>query len=386
MLVEVLELLEEPVSVLLAVMDLLGWGERVDTVDGLEELEGDTVPVFILLLAVVGVRLVAPVEDRVNIGLGVMLRLWGWDGELLLVVDGEPVAVWLNETLIDAVIVLVPIGEPVIFVVCVALAVLVEVFDADTVRVVVREVRTVRLSWGESVVVLETIAVTEPVGLTVLVLLIGADRVAVGEPVLVFDVVIDDVPVLLIKLVPVNLVDFENEAEAETVFELAVVRLTVPLDVAVLERAVDLLCVVDDDGDFDVELDAVMVLDDVIVFVAVAVPVWVFVCMPLKVGCGEEEEDFDEVVVLVDVMLLVMLLVDVGDGLTAFVGAADLLRVVVFVDVFDSVAVAVGTTFNIRLLCSINISCCENIPSNSAKPRRILILLLDTKLFLKYQF
>lgn len=39
MLVEVLELLEEPVSLLLAVMDLLGWGERVDTDDGLEEVE-----------------------------------------------------------------------------------------------------------------------------------------------------------------------------------------------------------------------------------------------------------------------------------------------------------------------------------------------------------
>lgn len=341
---------------------------------------------FILLFAVVGVRLFAPVEERVNLGLDVILRLCGGDGEFVLVVDGEPVPVWLRESLIDAVIVRVPIGEPVFFGEPVAFVVLVEVLLDDTVRVVVREVRIVRLTWGESVFVFETFAVTVPVGLTVLVLLLGADRVADGEPVLVFDVVIDDVLVLLIKLVPVNLLDFENEGEAETVFELAVVRLTVPLAVGVFDGAVDLEGVVDVLGDFDVELDAVTVLDDVIVLVAVAVLVCVFVCKPLKVGRGEEEEDFDEVVVFVDVLLLVILLVDVGDGLAAFVETADLLSVVVFVDVFDSVDVAVGTTFSIRLLCSINISCCENIPSNNAKPKRIRILLLDTKLFLKYQF
>lgn len=314
-----------------------------------------------------------------------MLRLLGGDGELLLVVDGEPVAVWLPETLIDAVIVLLPIAEFEFFTDRVAFVVLVEVLLDDTDLVFVREAWIDRLIWGESVVVLDTLAVAELVGLTVLVLLIGADRVPLEEPVLVLEEVIVDVLVLLIKLVPVNLLDLENEAEAETVFELAVVRVTVPLAVAVLDGAVDLLSVVDDEGDFDEELDAVTVFDDVTVFVAVAVPVCVFVSKPLKVGRGEVEEDFDEVVVFVEVILLVILLVDVGDGENGLVGKADLLSVVDFVDVFDCVAVAVGTTLSSRLFGSMNISCCEITPINSAKPKRIRILLVHTKIILRCQ-
>ena len=60
-------------------------------------------------------------------------------------------------------------------------------------------------------------------------------------PVFVFDVVIDDVPVLVKIGVTVNLGDFENDGEALAVFELAFVRLEVPLEVEDFVFAGDLL-------------------------------------------------------------------------------------------------------------------------------------------------
>ena len=65
--------------------------------------------------------------------------------------------------------------------------------------------------------------------------------VQLEEPVLVFEVVIDDVPVLVKTGVTVNLGDLENDGEALAVFELAFVRLMVPLEVDDFVFAGDLL-------------------------------------------------------------------------------------------------------------------------------------------------
>jgi hypothetical protein len=102
--------------------------------------------------------------------------------------------------------------------------------------------------------------------------------------------------------------------------------------------------VVEEDWVLDTEVDAVPVLDEVVVFVLVTEPVLVFVINPLDVVRGEDEDDLDDDDVLVDVMLTVVVLVVVVDGLGAIVAPADLLKVVVFVEVLDSVAVDDGTT------------------------------------------
>jgi hypothetical protein len=100
--------------------------------------------------------------------------------------------------------------------------------------------------------------------------------VALEDPVLVFDVVIDDVPVLVKTGVTVNLGDLENDGEALAVFELAFVRLNVPLEVDDFVFGGDLLIVGEADGLFDTDVEEVCVLEAVTVLVAVAVPELVF--------------------------------------------------------------------------------------------------------------
>ena len=50
---------------------------------------------------------------------------------------------------------------------------------------------------------------------------------------------------------------------------------------------------------------------------------------------GDEDDDLEEDDVFVDVIVVVIVFVDVGDGVIALVGKEDLLNVVVLVDVFD---------------------------------------------------
>lgn len=61
---------------------------------------------------------------------------------------------------------------------------------------------------------------------------------------------------------------------------------------------------------------------------------------------GDEDDDLEEDDVFVDVIVVVIVFVDVGEGVIALVGKDDLLSVVVLVDVFDCVAVEEGNTFN----------------------------------------
>ena len=57
---------------------------------------------------------------------------------------------------------------------------------------------------------------------------------------------------------------------------------------------------------------------------------------------GDEDDDLEEDDVFVDVIVVVIVFVDVGDGVIALVGKEDLLKVVVLVEVFDCVAVEEG--------------------------------------------
>ena len=76
---------------------------------------------------------------------------------------------------------------------------------------------------------------------------------------------------------------------------------------------------------------------------------------------GDEDDDLEEDDVFVDVIVVVIVFVDVGDGVIALVGKEDLLKVVVLVEVFDCVAVEEGNTFKIRFsFASIMNSCCPD--------------------------
>lgn len=59
---------------------------------------------------------------------------------------------------------------------------------------------------------------------------------------------------------------------------------------------------------------------------------------------GLEDDDLDPVLERVDVILVVIVFVEVGEGVNRRVGHEERVDVVVFVDVFDEVAVLVGTT------------------------------------------
>jgi hypothetical protein len=107
------------------------------------------------------------------------------------------------------------------------------------------------------------------VGDAVKVLELVIDRVPLAEEVPVFDEVIEDVAVLLIIPVIVFLGVFENEGEADAVFEACILLLFVALDDCVLEIAGDLLLVGLDDGLFELEEDDVPVLVEVVVLVLV---------------------------------------------------------------------------------------------------------------------
>ena len=61
---------------------------------------------------------------------------------------------------------------------------------------------------------------------------------------------------------------------------------------------------------------------------------------------GDEDDDLEEDEVFVELIVVVIVFVDVGEGVSALVGKDDLLSVVVLVDVFDCVAVEEGNTFN----------------------------------------
>ena len=220
----------------------------------------------------------------------------------------------------------------------------VDVLEDDMDRVFVTDAVGVLVCRDDDVVVLVDRNDTVTVGLAVYVFELVTVREELGDPVLVFDAVIEPETVLVNFSDRVFSVVLENVADALLVFEG---RILIVLDG-------DTVDVLDDELDrdpeglellvFDVDTDAVPVLvgtgetDDrevpVIVLDAIVVGVSLPVLLPV----------LDTVVVLVEVMELLVVFVDVVEIVSGSVGLGDRVMVVVFVDVFDVVVDWVGTT------------------------------------------
>lgn len=258
------------------------------------------------------------------------------------VVDGEPV----DELVSVCRRVPVPVGE----MRAVTVRRVETVFDTETVDVLELEglfvlvlvLTIVREPNGLVVVVLEGFKVAVCVGVAVWVFEAPTVLVRDEEPVLVLDVVTEPVDVLVLRIVRDCLADLEYDGDAEDVLEDALVSVPEGVAVEVLDVAPERLSVGEADDVFVTDGEAVVVFVAVIVFVAVLEPVVVFVPLWVSVSFGDEEEDFDEEDVLVDVFVVVIVLVEVGDGVMRDVGNEERESVVVFVDVFDSVDVDVG--------------------------------------------
>lgn len=183
------------------------------------------------------------------------------------------------------------------------------------------------------VALVEAVVVTEPVELLELLTL----RELLDDPVEVFEDVIDCVPVTDTRDVPVALVVFVKDGDAEDVFDGASVLDSEAVAVFVLEGCAVLL-------EHGLELD---VFEFVIELLAVLVPavervdvvelVIVLDDVTELVLRDVEEEDLDVVPERVDVIEAVTVLVLVVEIVLGKVGLEDREEVVVFVEVLDCV-------------------------------------------------
>jgi hypothetical protein len=183
------------------------------------------------------------------------------------------------------------------------------------------------------VALVEAVVVTEPVEVLELLTL----RELLDDPVEVFEDVIDCVPVTDTRDVPVALVVFVKDGDAEDVFDGASVLDSEAVAVFVLEGCAVLL-------EHGLELD---VFDVVIELLAVFVPavervdvvelVIVLDDVTELVLRDVEEEDLDVVPERVDVIEAVTVLVLVVEIVLGKVGLEDREEVVVFVEVLDCV-------------------------------------------------
>lgn len=183
------------------------------------------------------------------------------------------------------------------------------------------------------VALVEAVVVTEPVELLELLTL----RELLDDPVEVFEDVIDCVPVTDTRDVPVALVVFVKDGEAEDVFDGASVLDSEAVAVFVLEGCAVLL-------EHGLELD---VFEFVIELLAVLVPavervdvvelVIVLDDVTELVLRDVEEEDLDVVPERVEVIEAVTVLVLVVEIVLGKVGLEDREEVVVFVEVLDCV-------------------------------------------------
>jgi len=160
--------------------------------------------------------------------------------------------------------------------------------------------------------------------------------------VVVLDVVIEDVLVLVLRIVLVSFADFVKDGDADDVLERAGDNDKVGLELWVLLLGAVLLRVGEEDDVFDNAAEVVVVLLEVDVFVPVADPVFVLVVKLLVEDKGDEDEVFEIELVLVVVMVEVWVLVVVDEGDTRRVGTADLVKVVVLVDVLLAVVLILG--------------------------------------------
>jgi len=262
----------------------------------------------------------------------------------LIVLVEVPDIVGVLELLMDDVIVglprIVTVSLEVTVMVNRALAVLVPLVEADTVR--------------------DTIILGELLGLAVTVLVACLDTVNRGEEVPVLlevvvfvlltlaVVVFEDVDVAVVVLVNLIVLDITAdavyEADPEEVLDGLIEALEVPLTVEVLDAGAERDPVGEEVELLELLIDAVVVLLTVTVRVDVEEPVLVFVENDEIDICGLLDDDLepvgDRVVVIVDVIVLV----EVADGVISRVGNEVRVDVVVLVDVFEAVVDRVGTT------------------------------------------
>ena len=306
-----------------------------------------------ILRAVVGVHVFIILDDTLILGVFEALRVNAREADTVLEAETELVPEEVRVATTVPVIVFVSTAVIVRLIEPVLLTETVDVLLCDADLVPVRVITIERDGPTDDVVVLELLTVTVRVGLALFVLEDPVDFVPLGEAV----PVLEDVDVLVLVLVitdePDSLADFENEADADDVFELALLTVEEPHEDAVLLMGADLLSVGDELAVLDIDDEAVFVFVAPVVFVPVAVPVLVFVIKFVTDAPGELEDDLELLEVLVIVIVEVCVLVLVGDGVTSRVAAAERVNVVVFVDVLELVVVDVGITANSRIIGSI---------------------------------
>ena len=177
----------------------------------------------------------------VNLLVAVTVLVRGAVGETLLVVEGDPDTVGVFELVVVLVPVFVKTWVNVRLIEPVFVVEAVDVLLLDADFVVVLELANETVGFIVCVLVFDPLTVGVYVELAVFVFDEPVVLEELEDPVLVFDVVIDEVPVLVKTDVTVNLGDLENDGEALAVFELAFVRLEVPLEVDDFVFAGDLL-------------------------------------------------------------------------------------------------------------------------------------------------
>ena len=219
------------------------------------------------------------------------------------------------------------------------------------------------------------------------------DPVVLGDPVVVFELVIVEVVVEVIFGVFVILGEALTDVEADEVFEPRIELLIDGDAEGVFEPTVlrDIVGVPEEL--LETDDDDVVVLEDVVVLLAVTVPVVVLLKYELTEMAGLLEEVRDTVVLLVAVFVAVVVLVEVVDNVPRSVGRVLLVEVVVFVEVFDDVVLNVGTIppkVRIRpiALISTGWACKTRVKSDMIENIRILYirrdLYLNTYYFLYY--
>ena len=220
----------------------------------------------------------------------------------------------------------------------------VDVLEDDIDRVFVTDAVGVLVCREDVVVVLVDRIDTVSVGLAVYVFELVTVRDELGDPVLVFEAVIEpeiDPDIFAVRVFSVVL---ENVGEALLVFDG---RTLIVLDgdtVDVLEEELDRDPVGLELLVFDVDTDAVPVLVSTGETVNRDVPVVVLVAIVVGVRAAVLLPVLDTVVVLVEVRELVVVFVDVVERVSGSVGLVERVVVVVFVDVLDGVLDCVGTT------------------------------------------
>jgi hypothetical protein len=168
-----------------------------------------------------------------------------------------------------------------------------------------------------------------------------------GDPVEVLELVMVLVSVFVIGDVRVPLGDREPEAEPVDVLEARIEPVCELEPVCVLDWSADLVYEGVAEFVLDIGADPVVVFEIVVVLLDVDELVSVLVIAEEADESGLEDDDSEPMDEYVDVIVVVIVLVEVGEGVTKDVGRADCVRPDVLVDVLEDVGDNVGTTKSI---------------------------------------